>query len=253
MLPSAQELDQLTAALLGADQTVVLAGQRLDPEGIAGAAKARDEWTRHADLDILTADPRRFWEHFLPAARSAAARAPSAAHLALVRLQAAGTIAAIVTQASDGLLERAGAHNVVEIYGNVLSVRCERCGERYGLDEAAALVAGSADDIPRCTTTDCAFPLRPAGTLWNETLPRDAVEHAWDLAAECDLLVIIDSDLRTVPISLLPSVPLTRGAGVILIGATPTHYDRYARQVLRVPASAETLTAVADRIAPVRT
>ena len=43
-----------------------------------------------------------------------------------------------------------------------------------------------------------------------------------------DAFVILDSDLRTAPISLLPSVPLTRGAPLVVVGETPTQYDRYA-------------------------
>ena len=39
---------------------------------------------------------------------------------------------------------------------------------------------------------------------------------------------MLDSDLRTAPISLLPSVPLTRGVPLVLVGETPTQYDRYA-------------------------
>ena len=62
-------------------------------------------------------------------------------------------------------------------------------------------------------------------------------------------LVVLDSDLRTAPISLLPSVPLTRGAPLLVVGQTPTQYDRYARLLVRAP-SAGLMTAVADLIAP---
>jgi NAD-dependent deacetylase len=252
MTPDRDDVEALAAALLSAESTVVLAGQRLDPEGIAAAESTRGEWSARADLEALLTTPTAFWEYFLPAAQAAAARRPTPAHTALARLQSAGAIAAIVTQAVDGLHERAGSHDVVEVYGNILSTRCERCGERCGLDETARLISVAPDGVPRCPNPGCAYPLRPHGTLWNEALPRGAVERAWELADDCDLLLVIDSDLRTVPISLLPSVPLTRGAGVILIGATPTRYDRYARRVIRVPSSADTLTAVADLIAPAR-
>lgn len=239
MTPDRDDVEALAAALLRAQTTLVLAGQRLDPEGIAATESTRGEWSARADLDALLTTPAAFWEYFLPAAQAAATRPPTPAHTALSRLQGVGAISAIVTQAVDGLHERAGAHDVVEVYGNVLSTRCERCGGRYGLDETAGLVAAVPDKVPRCANPGCAYPLRPHGTLWNEALPRDAVERAWELAGACDLLLVIDSDLRTVPISLLPSVPLTRGAGVILVGATPTHYDRYARRVIRVPSSAD--------------
>lgn len=252
MLPSAEEVDALATALLGAERTVVLAGQRLDEEGIAEIAAARSEWAAHADLEVLLTAPADFWAFFLPIARAAAARTPTAAHRALARLEHAGLVAAVITQAGDRLHERAGSVEVVEVYGNVLSARCERCGERYGLEEAAAALEAAPDGVPRCTTPACAYPLRPHGTLWNEPLPAPAITRAWELAGECDLLVVIDSDLRTAPISLLPSVPLTRGAGVIMVGATATRYDRYARRVIRVPSSADTLVAVAERLAPAR-
>lgn len=250
MSPSAEEVDALAAALLGAERTVVLAGQRLDEEGIAETAAARSEWAARADLEVLLTSPAEFWAFFLPIARAAAAREPTPAHHALARLERAGVVGAVITQAGDRLHQRAGSAEVVEVYGNVLSARCERCGERYGLEEAAALLVRSADGVPRCSAPGCAYPVRPHGTLWNEPLPAAAITRAWALAGDCDLLLVIDSDLRTAPISLLPSVPLTRGAAVIMIGATPTRYDRYARQVIRVPSSGETLTALADRIAP---
>ena len=55
--------------------------------------------------------------------------------------------------------------------------------------------------------------------------------------------------IRTAPISLLPSVPLTRGSALMVVGQTPTQYDRYARLMVRAP-SAGLLSAVADLIAP---
>lgn len=242
--------EALAGALLSAGHTVVLSGTRLDPEGIAQIAARSAEWSHRADLDSLLTDPRAFWEFFLPIAQAAADRPPTPAHAALARLQRAGAIDDVITQAVDGVLQRSGLENVVEVYGNVLGARCERCGAQQTLAEIAALIAAATDRVPRCPGDGCAYPLRPTGSLWNEALPPAGVERAWDLAAACDLLVVIDSDLRTVPISLLPSVPLTRGAGVILIGAEPTRYDRYARMVVRATCAEPLLTATADLISP---
>jgi NAD-dependent deacetylase len=250
MAPAHDDIDALASALLGSERAVMLTGQRLDPEGMGELSRSQSEWAKRADLDALLTTPTDFWSYFMPASQAAARRTPTPGHRAITRLQQAGTVSSIITQGVDGLHERAGAHDVVEIYGNVLSLRCERCGERYGLDEAATFIAASVDGVPRCTTSACGYPLRPQGTLWNEQLPQEAVERAWDLAASTDLLVVVDSDLRTAPISFLPSVPLTRGVGLILVGATPTRYDRYADLTVRVPASAAILTAVADLITP---
>ena len=239
----------LAAALLEVERAVVLTGLRLGGPEERDDTHAGGEWAARANLEAFLTEPARFWEYFHPTALAIAAREPTPDHYALARLQRAGAVSALITQAVDRRHTRAGSTGVVEVYGTLLTLRCERCGERYGLPEAGALIAAAPDGVPRCTTAGCAYPLRPEGTLWGEPLPRAAVERAWELAAEADAFVVLDSDLRTAPISLLPSVPLTRGAPLLVVGQSPTQYDRYARLLVRAP-SAGMMTAVADLIAP---
>jgi NAD-dependent deacetylase len=249
MPASTADVQALAAALLESERVVVLTGLRLGGPEQRDDTHAGGEWAAHANLEAFLTEPARFWRYFYPTALASAAREPTADHLALARLQRAGAVTALITQAVDRLHARAGSTDVVEVYGTLLTERCERCGERYGLPEVGALIAAAPDGVPRCTTAGCAYPLRPEGTLWGEPLPRAAVERAWELAAEADAFVVLDSDLRTAPISLLPSVPLTRGAPLVLVGQTPTQYDRYAQLLVRAP-SAGLLAAVADLIAP---
>ena len=252
MAPQASDSEALAATLLGAERAVVLTGLRLGRPEEPELTSAGGEWAERASLEAFLTDPARFWEYFYPTALTIARREPGPAHEAIARLERAGMVSALVTQAADRLHHRAGSLDPVEVYGTVLVQRCERCGERYGLPEAGALLAASEDGVPRCSTPGCGYPLRPEGTLWGETLPRAAVERAWELAADADAFVVLDSDLRTAPISLLPSVPLTRGVPLVLVGEAPTQYDRYAARVVRAPAAA-VISAVADLIAPVTT
>ena len=251
MAVSTSDPEALAAALLEADRAVVLTGLRLGGPERLDLTHAHGQWAERASLEAFLTEPGRFWEYFYPTALEIAAREPGPAHHAIARLQRAGAVGALITQAVDRLHGRAGSPDVVEVHGTLLTVRCERCAERYGLPELEGLIGGSADGVPRCTTPGCAYPLRPEGTLWGEPLPRAAVERAWELAAEADAFFVLDSDLRTAPISLLPSVPLTRGAPLVVIGETPTQYDRYARIVVRA-SSAGLITQVADLIAPER-
>lgn len=240
---------RVAAALLGAEHIVVLTGLRLGRPDDADLTHARGEWARRASLEALLTDPAAFWAFALPAAHEISARAPGPGHFALARLQAAGFISGLVTQAVDHLHAAAGSQEVVEVHGNVLTAHCTRCGERYGLAEVDGLVADADDGVPRCTSPGCAFPLRPSSTLWGEPLVEPAVRRAWDLATNADCFLVVDCDLRTVPISLLPSVPLTRGVPLVMIGETATQYDRYAEVVAREP-SEPVLVALADLIAP---
>lgn len=241
--------ERVAAALLAAHRVVVLTGLRLGRREEADLTHARGAWARRASLEVLLTDPAAFWEFAYPAAVELAAREPTPGHRALARLQASGFVAALVTQAVDHLHTVAGSTDVVEVHGNVLTARCTRCEERYGLGEVHALIEAAADRVPRCTTPGCAFPLRPAGTLWGEPLIEPAVRMAWDLATQTDCFVVIDSDLRTVPVSLLPSVPLTREVPLVMIGETSTQYDRYAHVLIREP-SEPVLVAAADLLTP---
>jgi len=249
MALQASDPEALAAAFLEADRAVVLTGLQLGGPESLDLTHAHGEWARRASLEAFLTEPIRFWEYFYPTALTIAARTPGPAHDAIARLERAGVISSLITQAVDRLHTRAGSTDPVEVYGTVLVMRCERCGERYGLPEVGVLIDASADGVPRCTTPGCGYPLRPEGTLWGEALPRPAVERAWEIAATADAFFVLDSDLRTAPISLLPSVPLTRGAPLVLIGETPTQYDRYAHMIIRGPSSAA-MTAVADLIAP---
>jgi NAD-dependent deacetylase len=249
MAVSTSDPHAVAGALLEADRAVVLTGLRLGGPEELDLTHGRGEWAARASLEAFLTEPARFWEYFYPTALAVAAREPTPAHRAIARLQRAGAVSALITQAVDRLHARAGSPDVVEVHGTLLTERCERCGERYGLPEVGALIAAAPDGVPRCTTAGCAYPLRPEGTLWGEPLPRAAIERAWELAAGADAFVVLDSDLRTAPISLLPSVPLTRGVPLVVIGETPTQYDRYARILVRAPSSG-LIGAVADLIAP---
>ncbi len=251
MAPSTSDPEALAAALVKADRAVVLTGLRLGGPENLDLTHAHGTWARRASLEAFLPEPARFWEYFYPTAQAVAARRPGPAHRAIARLQRAGAIDALITQAVDRLHRRAGSPDPVEVYGTLLTARCERCGERYGLPELEELIEAAPDGVPRCTSPGCAYPLRPEGTLWGEPLPRAAVERAWELAGQADAFVVLDSDLRTAPISLLPSVPLTRGVPLVVVGETPTQYDRYAELVVRAP-GAELITRVADLIAPER-
>lgn len=238
---------QIAATLLGAQHVVVLTGWLFGLHDEAAIHATRTTWSQDANLEILLTDPAAFWQATLPAANVMATREITAGHNALTRLQNAGIIEYLITQSVDHRQTISGSHDVIEVHGNLLTARCARCGERYGLAEVEGLIGESVDRVPRCTANDCSYPLRPSSTLWGEPLIEDAVRRAWEVTTAADCFMVIDSDLRAVPMSLLPSVPLTRGVPLIMLGETPTQYDRYASVLVREP-SEPVLVALADLV-----
>lgn len=241
------DIDRLAAMIGGARRAVVLTGLGFGQDENLELNAGQSDWADHASLETLLVDPARFWSYYYTAATAVSQRTPSAAHRALARMQERGLIATIIAQSADHLHAKAGATEVIEMHGNVLTAKCERCNERYGLPEVGAFLEQAEDGVPRCTTPGCGYPLRPSGTLWGEPLPDAAVTGAWELAATADLFIVVDSALRTIPLSLLPSVPLTRGVPLVVIGETPTQYDRYAQIVIR-SAGAPVIEALAERM-----
>ena len=246
------ELEALAALILSSRRTLALCGLHMGaPPGSESPSnrEGAPDWAERASLEAFLTEPGRFWAYYLPIAQQIAAREPGPGHHALARLQEAGLVWALVTQAVDRLHQRVGGPEPVEVYGQALIARCERCGERYGLPEVEALMAAAPDGVPRCTAPGCAYPLRPGGTLWNEPLPEQAVARAWELAAEADCFLALDCELRTAPIALLPAVALRRQVPLVMIGRSPTRYDRYARIVIR-GSSEPVLDALAELVLP---
>ena len=59
---------------------------------------------------------------------------PNAAHRKLAQWEQEGRLKAVITQNIDGLHQKAGSREVLELHGSVLRNYCERCGAFYGLD-----------------------------------------------------------------------------------------------------------------------
>ncbi|MBQ1404685.1 MAG: NAD-dependent protein deacylase, partial [Oscillospiraceae bacterium] len=78
---------------------------------------------------------------------------PNVTHKVLARWEREGKLSAVVTQNIDGLHQKAGSKNVLELHGSVLRNYCTRCGRSY----SAAFVKNSSG-IPRC---DCGGIVKP--------------------------------------------------------------------------------------------
>ena len=73
---------------------------------------------------------------------------PSTTHVKLAELEKKGKLKGIVTQNIDGLHQKAGSSNVIELHGSVLRNYCERCHKFYGLE---AMLDSQNGIIPVCS------------------------------------------------------------------------------------------------------
>jgi NAD-dependent deacetylase len=166
---------------------------------------------------------------------------PNRAHLALAELERRGLVRAVVTQNIDLLHERAGSREVVEVHGSIRTSTCPDCGLTSSLEEVVPLLP-----LPRCAA--CQAVLKPDVVFFDELLPPEAIDRAYELAGEARLLLVVGSSLEVWPVAELPLVTLRAGGKVAVVNKGPTHVDD--RAALKLEASAgEVLEAAVATLA----
>jgi NAD-dependent deacetylase len=93
---------------------------------------------------------------------------PNAGHLAFAELERRGKLRAMITQNIDGLHQRAGSKNVIELHGTTVEAACLTCGDRISMDEAVRRVE-AGDPAPECD--HCGGLLKPATVSFGQAMP----------------------------------------------------------------------------------
>ena len=135
---------------------------------------------------------------------------PNAAHRKLAQWEAEGKLRAVITQNIDGLHQKAGSQNVLELHGSVLRNHCERCGRFYGVERIL-----ESQGVPRC---QCGGPIKPDVVLYEESLDQDILERAVAAIAAAEVLIIGGTSLAVYPAAGL--VRFYRGNKLVVINKT---------------------------------
>ena len=167
--------------------------------------------------------PREFYDFYCDRMLALDAE-PNAAHRKLAELEHDGTLSAIITQNIDGLHQKAGSSNVLELHGSVLRNYCMECGAPYTIDELLALREASPDGVPRCPK--CGGIVKPDVVLYEESLDEATLTAAVRAIANADLLVIAGTSLAVYPAASL--IDFFSGDHLAIINRTPTPRDEHA-------------------------
>ena len=132
---------------------------------------------------------------------------PNAAHRKLAELEAQGKLLAVITQNIDGLHQKAGSKNVLELHGSVLRNHCQKCGAFHGVEA----VAGSTG-VPRC---QCGGVIKPDVVLYEEGLDQDVLSRSVGAIRQADMLIIGGTSLTVYPAAGL--VQYYRGNKLVVI------------------------------------
>lgn len=157
--------------------------------------------------------------------------APNAGHLAIVELERAQRLLAVITQNIDELHQRAGvsADRVIEVHGTVWWSRCWECQDRRPMKETLDRVrSGEAD--PRCVV--CGGILKSDTISFGQSLVPEVIDRAMRVSSEADVLLAVGSTLAVYPVAHCVPTARSSGAKVIIINGERTEMDNHADVVL---------------------
>lgn len=151
---------------------------------------------------------------------------PNMAHIKLAELENAGKLKSIVTQNIDGLHQKAGSKNVLELHGSVLRNFCENCGKFF---DAEYILHSTG--VPKCDA--CGGPIKPDVVLYEEGLDEDVIQSALYYISHADMLIIGGTSLVVYPAAGL--VNYSNGHKLVLINKSSTDMDSRADLVIKEP------------------
>jgi len=237
-MSGAEMIERARRLIASAHRCAVLTGAGVSAE--SGVPTFRDAqtglWSKFDPAQLASpegfrADPPLVWRWYAWRRELVGRAAPNAGHLALARASGRFEQFALITQNVDGLHERAGSRDVIELHGNILRTKCfAECGVRY--DDPSYVPAG---EPPRCPS--CGSWLRPDVVWFGEMLDPAVLARAQAAASACDLMLVVGTSGLVYPAAGLPALARRSGARVIVVNPNESELDDIADIVVRATAA----------------
>ena len=244
--------------------------------GIGDYRDARGDWKRarpvmYADYRAKPTTRRRYWLRSMYGWPHFSRARPNAAHDALAGLAHCGLVDGLVTQNVDGLHQRAGHADVVELHGTIRRVRCLDCGE--GMDrswvqdwlearnasylgrragvapdgDADVVFDGALDDFLEPSCRRCRGTVIPTVVFYGDSVPSAVTARANDCVDRASAMLVVGSSLMVFSSFRLVRRAVAAGKPVAAVNLGVTRADDLYE--LKVEGDCvEALPQLADRL-----
>jgi NAD-dependent deacetylase len=198
----------LIDSLRSAEEVAVLTGAGISAESGVPTFRGEDGlWKKYrpeelANIDAFMRNPTLVWEWYNYRRNLISEIDPNPGHYALAQLEQMLDTFTLITQNVDGLHQRAGSKNVLELHGNITKNKCVSCSKMYSTIKKSS-------DLPRC---ECGGLLRPDVVWFGESLPQRELQLAFDTASNSDVFLSIGTSGVVQPAASLPLVARENGA-----------------------------------------
>lgn len=200
----------------------------------SGIATFRDKdglWSKFSPTELASVDgfmnnPERVWEWYQHRRQVLNDAKPNPGHYAIAKMQELFPKVDLITQNVDRLHQQAGAKEVVELHGNIITNRCFNCSTPF-LEE----IDIHSKELPKCKK--CDGKIRPDVVWFGEMLPADAITKAQEVSEMCEIFFTIGTSGEVFPAANLPLLAKQGGAYVVEINPHSTQLSDKVDECIR--------------------
>ena len=210
--------EKFIGVLERAENVVILTGAGVSAESGVPTFRGQDGlWKKFRPEELATFEafeknPELVWEWYRYRRNIISEIKPNDGHFAMAEMEHLFDMFHLLTQNVDGLHEKAGSKNMIELHGNIRRNKCLNCRQIDFRDDF--------DKYP--PLCQCGGKLRPDVVWFGELLPEAALRTAFEVSQDCDLFFVAGTSAAVYPAASLPALARKHGAFVIEINIEPT-------------------------------
>ena len=210
--------ESINQVLKNSKKIVFVTGAGISQESGIPTFRGKDGLWRNYDamklatIDAFYDDPKLVWEWYTERRANIFSANPNPGHTTISELEKFCNVV-ILTQNIDGLHQRAGSTNVLELHGSIIRIKCTVC-------EYIDTISSEFNDLP--PICKCGSVLRPDVVWFGEALPQDVWEKAIVHASTCDTMIIAGTSLVVSPANTSPMYAKQNGATLIEVNPEET-------------------------------
>ena len=212
--------------IIDLDKFVFLTGAGISKEsGIPTFRGPEGLWRKYDPMRLASVsgfykDPILVWEFYKYRQELLYNCSPNLGHVSIANFEKIKEESYVLTQNIDGLHEKAGSKNIIELHGNILKVECTKCKFKDKIIKQKI----EESLLPICKI--CKSVLRPSVILFGEPLNQEVWEKAEQISNKCDVMFIVGTSLNVGPVNQLPFYAKRNGAILIEVNPEPTIFTQ---------------------------
>ena len=210
--------DNVSQNLINSQKIVFVTGAGISQESGIPTFRGKDGyWRKHdpmklASIDAFFDDPHLIWEWYEDRRKNILMAKPNEGHFAIANMEKFRDVT-VLTQNIDGLHQRSGSTNVLELHGSIIRIKCTVC------DFSGDIIEDFESLPPKC---ECGNILRPDVVWFGEALSEEVWKNAIKEASTCDVMIIAGTSLAVSPANTLPIYAKQNGATLIEVNPEKT-------------------------------